>query len=101
MLLIQNGYVKTMAGPDIPGGSVLIGDDGKIIAVGADITAPENAQIIDAECKKAVKEAEAKWLKDRPRVQHGQYSGMTTEQIMSITDTAERVKAIAQNQHLF
>ena len=49
MLLIQNGYVKTMAGPDIPGGSVLIGDDGKIIAVGADITAPENAQIIDAE----------------------------------------------------
>ena len=49
MLLIQNGYVKTMAGPDIPGGSVLIGDDGKIIAVGADITVPENAQIIDAE----------------------------------------------------
>ena len=49
MLLIQNGYVKTMAGPDIPGGSVLIDDDGKIIAVGADITAPENAQVIDAE----------------------------------------------------
>ena len=49
MLLIQNGYVKTMAGPDIPGGSVLIGDDGKIIAVGSDITAPENAQVIDAE----------------------------------------------------
>ena len=49
MLLIQNGYVKTMAGPDIPGGSVLIGDDGKIIAVGADITVPENAQVIDAE----------------------------------------------------
>ena len=49
MLLIQNGYVKTMAGPDIPGGSVLIGDDGKIIAVGAGITAPENTQVIDAE----------------------------------------------------
>ena len=49
MLLIQNGYVKTMAGPDIPGGSVLIGDDGKIIAVGAGIAVPENAQIIDAE----------------------------------------------------
>ena len=59
------------------------------------------AQIIDAECKKAVKEAEAKWLKDRPRVQHGQYSGMTVEQVMSIPDSAERVKAIAQNQHLF
>ena len=30
MLLIKNGYVKTMAGPDIPDGCVLIGDDGKI-----------------------------------------------------------------------
>ena len=28
MLLIKNGYVKTMAGDDINGGSVLIGDDG-------------------------------------------------------------------------
>lgn len=59
------------------------------------------AQIIANECKKAVSEAEAKWLKDRPRVQHGQYSGKTREEIMAITDTAERVKAIAQNQHLF
>lgn len=59
------------------------------------------AMIIDAECKKAVKNAEAEWLKDRPRVQHGQYSGMSAEQIMSIADPAERVKAIAQNKHLF
>lgn len=59
------------------------------------------ARIIDSECKKAVKEAEAKWLKDRPRVQHGQYSGMTKEQVMAIQDSAERVRAIAQNQHLF
>ena len=34
MLLIKNGYIKTMAGEDIDGGSVLIGDDGKILAVG-------------------------------------------------------------------
>lgn len=59
------------------------------------------AQIIDAECKKAVKNAESEWLKDRPRVQHGQYTGMSVEQIMSITDPAERVRAIAQNNHLF
>lgn len=59
------------------------------------------AQIIDAECKKAVKNAESEWLKDRPRVQHGQYAGMSVEQIMSITDPAERVRAIAQNNHLF
>ena len=41
MLLIKNGYVKTMAGPDIPDGCVLIGDDGKITAVGANLSAPE------------------------------------------------------------
>ena len=48
MLLIQNGYVKTMVGDDIPNGSVLIGDDGKILAVGADLSAPEGATVIDA-----------------------------------------------------
>lgn len=48
MLLIQNGYIKTMAGEDLENGSVLIGDDGKIAAVGADITAPEGAEVIDA-----------------------------------------------------
>ena len=49
MLLIENGYIKSMAGEDIPVGAVLIGDDGKIAAVGADITAPEGAEIIDAQ----------------------------------------------------
>ncbi len=48
MLLIHNGYIKTMAGADIENGAVLIGDDGKILAVGTDLTAPEGAQIIDA-----------------------------------------------------
>ena len=48
MLFIKNGYVKTMAGADIPSGCVLIGDDGKIAAVGADLTAPDGADIIDA-----------------------------------------------------
>lgn len=59
------------------------------------------AQIIENECKKAVAAAEAKWLKERPRVQHGQYSNMTKEQIMAISDRAERLKAIAQNQDRF
>ena len=49
MLLIKNGYVKTMAGADIENGSVLIGDDGKILEVGANIEAPEGAEVIDAE----------------------------------------------------
>lgn len=48
MLLIKNGYIKSMAGPDIPNGCVLIGEDGKIISVAEHIDAPE-ATVIDAE----------------------------------------------------
>ncbi len=47
MLFIKNGYIKTMAGEDIPNGCILA-DSGKILAVGSDLTAPEDAQIIDA-----------------------------------------------------
>lgn len=49
MLFIKNGHIRTMAGPDIENGSILVGDDGKIICVGRDLTAPDNAQIIDAQ----------------------------------------------------
>jgi len=49
MILIKNGYVKPMVGADIENGSVLIGDDGKIIAVGENIEASEFATVIDAE----------------------------------------------------
>lgn len=59
------------------------------------------ATIIANECKKAVAEAEAKWLKDRPRVSHGQYTNMSKEQIMAISNQEERLKAIAMNKHLF
>ena len=48
MILITNGCIKTMAGADIENGSVLIGDDGKILEVGARITAPEGAEVINA-----------------------------------------------------
>ena len=47
MLLIKNGYVKTMAGADIENGCVLIDDNGKIAAVGTDICA-DGAAVIDA-----------------------------------------------------
>ena len=49
MLLIKNGYIKTMVGEDIENGCVLIGDDGKIAAVGISIEAPESCEIIDAD----------------------------------------------------
>lgn len=59
------------------------------------------ATIISNECKKAVADAEAKWLKDRPQVSSGQYAGLTKEQIMAIPDRGERQKAIATNLSLF
>ena len=49
MLLIKNGYIKPMVGEDLPVGSVLIGDDGKILSVAAHIDAPADCVIIDAE----------------------------------------------------
>ena len=49
MLLIKNGYIKTMAGADIPNGCVLIGDDGKIAAVAAEIAETADMTVIDAQ----------------------------------------------------
>ena len=48
MLFIKNAYIKTMAGADIENGAILIDHD-HIVAVGADLTAPEGAEVIDAE----------------------------------------------------
>ena len=49
MLLIKNGKVKTMVGEDIENGYVLIGDDGKIVSVGASIEESADMTVIDAE----------------------------------------------------
>lgn len=47
MLFIYNAHVKLMVGPDLNPGCVLI-QDGKIAAVGTNLTAPEGAAVIDA-----------------------------------------------------
>lgn len=60
------------------------------------------ASIIENEIKAAVANAQTEWLKSRPPVNAGgEYSGMTKEQIMAITDRTERRKAIAMNPELF
>jgi imidazolonepropionase-like amidohydrolase len=46
--VIQNARIVTVSGAEIPRGSVVIGTDGKIAAVGANVSAPANAQVIDA-----------------------------------------------------
>ncbi len=47
MLLIQGGLIKTITHGDIPDGQILI-EDGKILAVGADMDAPEGCPVFDA-----------------------------------------------------
>lgn len=48
MLLVKNGHIKPMVGPELENGAVLIGDDGKILAVGKEAEAPAGTQVIDA-----------------------------------------------------
>ena len=48
MILIKNGHIKPMVGADLENGCILLGDDGKIAAIGEDLTAPAGAQVIDA-----------------------------------------------------
>lgn len=47
MILIKNGYVKTMAGNDIKDGQILI-DNGIIKAVGSNLDVPADVEVIDA-----------------------------------------------------
>ena len=49
MLLIKNGHIKTMAGTELENGCILIGDHGKILEVGENLSAPEGCKVIDAE----------------------------------------------------
>ena len=51
MILIKNGYIKPMVGEDIENGCVLIGDNGKIAAVGKELDAPAGCAVIDADGK--------------------------------------------------
>ncbi|MCY0907294.1 MAG: amidohydrolase [Sulfobacillus thermotolerans] len=48
MLAIVGGRVETISHGAIAGGTVLIDDDGQIVAVGTDVWVPEHAQVIDA-----------------------------------------------------
>ena len=48
MLLIKNGYIKTMAGEEFENGSILI-DGEKIVQIAQEISVPTDCDVIDAE----------------------------------------------------
>ena len=54
-ILVRGGTVHTAAGAPISNGSVLI-RAGKIVAVGANVTAPAGVRIVDATGKVVVRE---------------------------------------------
>ncbi len=48
MIYIKNAHIKPMVGEELENAALVIGDDGKIAAIG-DVAAPAGAQVIDAE----------------------------------------------------
>ena len=48
MILIKNGYIKPITGPDLENGCILIDDQGKIAAIGNEISVSEDTTVIDA-----------------------------------------------------
>lgn len=48
MLAVRGGRVETIAAGAIPGATILVGDDGRIAAVGRDVVVPADAEVIDA-----------------------------------------------------
>jgi len=47
MIVIKNGYIRTMSGENFENGQIII-EDGKIKAVGNNLELPEEAEVIDA-----------------------------------------------------
>ena len=47
VVAVVGGHVVPVSGPDVPGGTVLL-EDGRIVAVGADVAVPEGAHVVDA-----------------------------------------------------
>ena len=48
MLLIRGGYIKPITSPDIENGEILIGDDGRIAAIGQHLNVDSETPVYDA-----------------------------------------------------
>lgn len=47
MILIKGGKIKPITGAEIENGELLIGDDGKIAAIGKTVDAPADTKVIE------------------------------------------------------
>ncbi len=101
MILIKGGLVKTMAGPDIQNGEVLI-DNGKIVAVGQNLNT-DGAEVIDASgrivtpglieahCHIGIDEEGIRWEGNDTN----EYSGPLTPEMRAIDGVNPRCEAFA------
>lgn len=48
MLLIRGGHIKPIVGEELMKGDVLVGDDGRIAAIGENVDVPADTPVLDA-----------------------------------------------------
>lgn len=103
MLLIRGGKIKPITGDEIENGELLIGDDGKIAAIGSKVNAPEGVEVldasgclvtpgfIDAHCHIGIDEEGVRWEGNDTN----EYSSPVTPELRAIDGTTPAAEAFA------
>ena len=103
MLLIRGGKIKPIVGEEMENGELLIGDDGKIAAIGQKEDAPEGVEVldasgclvtpgfIDAHCHIGIDEEGVRWEGNDTN----EYSSPVTPELRAIDGINPRCEAFA------
>ena len=103
MLLIRGGKIKPIVGEEMENGELLIGDDGKIAAIGQKVDAPEGVEVldasgclvtpgfIDAHCHIGIDEEGVRWEGNDTN----EYSSPVTPELRAIDGINPRCEAFA------
>ena len=103
MILLQGGFVRPISSEDLPVGDVLLGDDGKIAAIGARLDVPADARVmdctgcivapgfIDAHCHIGMDEEGVRWEGNDTN----EYSSPVTPEMRAIDGINPRCEAFA------
>ena len=103
MLLIRGGKIKPIVGEEMENGELLIGDDGKIAAIGQKVDAPEGVEVldasgclvtpgfIDAHCHIGIDEEGVRWEGNDTN----EYSSPVTPELQAIDGINPRCEAFA------
>ena len=104
MLLIRGGHIKPIVGEEMMKGDVLIGDDGRIAAIGEKVDAPADTPVldaagclvapgfVDAHCHIGMEEEYMRWEGDDVN----EYSSPVTPELRAIDAINPRDEAFAE-----